>query len=748
MAIIYLQDKEQFHLTGGGASYVFRVMENRQLEHLYHGKQLPADADLSYLAERGHRDMQAGPFFRNPDFSLEHIRQEYPPANTGDCRHPAYELERGDGSRVFDFRYRTHRIYDGKREIPGLPAVYTEDPAEAETLEVDLEDEETGTILTLYYTVFRDFPAIARHARFTGGKETVVIRRAMSLSLDYPDRDWQMLTLCGAWARERAVRTQPLHYGVQSVYSLRGCSSHQFNPFLGLVRDNTTEESGEAIGLSLLYSGDFVAAADVDNFDVTRLLIGINPDEFSWTLRPGEIFDTPEAVLVYSDHGLGGMSRTFHTLYRERLARGYWRDHVRPILINNWEATYFDFDESCLLSMAKKARELGVELFVLDDGWFGKRNSAMSSLGDWIPNLEKLPDGISGLSRKIVRMGLAFGLWIEPEMVSVDSDLYRRHPDWVLGDSRHPLSFARNQLVLDFSKEEVVDFLYSALTRLFDSAEISYIKWDMNRSLTEVFSAGNPAWRQPETKHRYILGVYRLYERLRRAYPKILFESCASGGARFDPGMLYYAPQAWTSDDTDAVERVSIQYGTSIVYPVSGMGSHVSKVPNEQLGRMEPLRTRGITAMFGTFGYELDITKLSPEELGEMAQQTALMKKYRKLIQFGNLYRLRSPFAGRRNEAAWMILSEQGDHGLAAYFRFLQEPEAPYRRLRLQGLDPDETYLVRELYLESPREVVRSGAELMQTGIILSDSYSGVRDKSLLPLRGDYLARLFEIIRI
>ena len=747
MAIEFLQDREQFHLTGGGVSYVFRIMENRQLEQLYHGRQLPTMTDLGYLAERGHRDMQASPFFDNPDFSLEHIRQEYPPANTGDCRHPAYELERSDGSRVFDFRYQSHRIYDGKHAIPGLPAVYTEDPKEAQTLEIDLKDEETGTVQTQYYTVFRDYPAIARHVRFTGGRETVVIHRAMSLSIDYPDKNYQMLDLCGAWARERSVQLHPLEYGSQSVYSLRGCSSHQFNPFIGLVRDNVTEQSGEAIGLSLLYSGDFLAAADVDNFDVTRLQIGINPDGFDWTLRPGEVFDTPEAVLVYSDQGLGGMSRTFHTLYRERLVRGCWRDRVRPILLNNWEATYFDFDEGQILSMAEKAKELGAELFVLDDGWFGKRNSSMSSLGDWTPDLEKIPDGISGLSRKIDAMGLKFGLWIEPEMVNEDSDLYRKHPDWVLGDARHPLSYARNQLVLDFSKEEVVDYLFHTLSRLFGDARISYIKWDMNRSLTEVFSSGNPAWRQQETRHRYILGVYRLYELLHQRYPEILFESCASGGARFDPGMLYYAPQTWTSDDTDAVERVRIQYGTSMVYPVSSIGAHVSRVPNEQLGRMESLRMRGIVAMFGTFGYELDITRQDETALQEMAQQVVMFKKYRRLIQFGALYRLRSPFSGRQNEAAWMILSEQGDIGLVAYFRFLQEPEAPYRRLPLQGLDPAAKYQITELYLDHPVPKTATGAELMQIGIILSDTYSGIKDSSLLPLRGDYMARLFEIVR-
>lgn len=745
MAIIYNPEIRQFHLKGHDISYVFRVMENDQLEQLYHGSPLPTNVDLTYLAERGHRDMQASPFWENPDFSLEHIRQEYPAPNIGDYRTCAFELERADGSRVFNFRYRTHRITEGKPGIPGLPATYVEDPAEAETLEIELEDSVSGVTLILYYTVFRDYPVVARHARFIGGKDTVTIRSAMSLSIDYPDKDYEMIDLAGTWARERAVRRRPLDYGCQSVYSLRGCSSHQFNPFIALVRKNTTENAGEAIGLSLIYSGDFLAEAEVDNFDITRLRIGIHPQEFSWTLEAGASFDTPEAVLAYSRDGMGGMSRAFHALYRTRLARGYWRDRPRPILLNNWEATYFDFTEDKILSMAALAKDLGVELFVLDDGWFGKRNSSQSSLGDWYPNLDKIPSGIDGLSHKIAAMGLRFGLWIEPEMINEDSDLYRSHPEWVLGDKRHPLCYARNQLVLDFSKDEVVDYLFQMLSHLIDSAEISYIKWDLNRSLSEVFSEGNNASWQRETRHRYILGVYRLYQMLTDRYPQILFESCASGGARFDPGMLYYAPQAWTSDDTDAVERIKIQYGTSMVYPVSSMGAHVSVVPNEQLGRCESLRMRAAVAMFGTFGYELDITRFTPEERDEVMQQIVMMKQYRELIQFGTLYRLQSPFEGDGNEAAWMVLAPDGSRALLAYYRILQRPEAKYRRLRLQGLQPETRYEVEEILLpEEPVTGVYSGAELTQAGLVMSDTYSGVKGR-LASIRGDYMARVWEI---
>src|SRR5699024_10804683 len=433
---------------------------------------------------------------------------------------------------------------------------------------------------------------------------------------------------------------------VQAVYSLRGCSSHNYNPFLALKREETTEGNGEVYGFSLVYSGNFLAQADVDTYDTTRVTMGIHPDTFSWNLKPGETFQTPEAVMVYSDHGLNGMSQAYHTLYRSRLARGFWRDRERPVLINNWEATYFDFDEDKILEIVKTAKELGVELFVLDDGWFGKRNDDTSSLGDWYPNLEKLPDGITGVARRVEEMGLKFGLWFEPEMTNKESRLYREHPDWILSVPGRKVSVGRNQYVLDFSREEVVNAIFEQMKKVLTEAPISYIKWDMNRSMSEVYSAGAGAKDQGKVMHKYILGVYRLYDMLTKEFPEILFESCASGGARFDPGLLYYAPQCWTSDDTDAVERCKIQYGTSFVYPVSSMGAHVSAVPNHQLLRNTSLETRANVAYFGTFGYELDPNRLTEEEKEEVKAQITFMKQYRHLIQYGTFYRLLSPFEG------------------------------------------------------------------------------------------------------
>ena len=499
--------------------------------------------------------------------------------------------------------------------------------------------------------------------------------------------------------------------------SRRGNSSHEQNPFVALKRPCTTEESGEVIGFSLIYSGNFRIQAEVDTHDVTRITVGINPEGFDWKLEPGEEFQTPEAVMVYSCHGLNGMSQTFHRLYGKRLARGYWRDRPRPILINNWEATYFDFTEEKLLNIARKAQECGVELFVLDDGWFGARNGEHAGLGDWIANRERLPEGISGLSEKIEAIGMKFGLWFEPEMVNKDSDLYREHPDWILQTPGRNASHGRYQYVLDFSRKEVVDRIYEMMEKILSESKISYIKWDMNRSITECYSAVLPADRQGEVFHRYILGVYDLYDRLTAKFPEVLFESCASGGGRFDPGLLYYAPQGWASDDSDAVERLKIQYGTSMCYPISSIGSHVSVVPNHQVFRNTPLHTRANVACFGTFGYELDLNKLTGEELQEVREQIVFMKEYRELLQFGTFYRIKSPF--EENETVWMSVSRDQKTALVGYYRVLNGANLPYSRVRLQGLNPD--FLYENIY----NGTEHYGDELMNYGLITTDGSAG-----------------------
>ena len=525
------------------------------------------------------------------------------------------------------------------------------------------------------------------------------------------------MQLSGAWSRERYIKNRTLEQGITAIDSMRGNSSHEHNPFLALKRHNTDENAGEAIGISLVYSGNFRMQAEVDTHNVTRITAGINPEGFDWKLEPGESFQTPEAVLVYSENGLNGMSQTFQKLYAKRLARGYWRDKARPILNNNWEATYFDFTEDRLVEIAGKAKECGVELFVLDDGWFGARRNDRAGLGDWVANEELLPNGIKGLSERIEALGLKFGLWFEPEMVNKDSDLYRAHPDWILQTPGRNTSHGRYQYVLDFARKEVVDYIYGMMTKLLSESKISYIKWDMNRSITECYSSKLPSDRQGEVFHRYILGVYDLYERLTNEFPEVLFESCASGGGRFDPGMLYYAPQGWTSDDSDAIERLKIQYGTSMCYPLSSMGSHVSVVPNHQVFRNTPLHTRANVAYFGTFGYELDLNKLTEEEIKEVKEQIAFMKEYREVLQFGTFYRLKSPFEG--NETVWMVTNEDRTLAIVGYYRVLNGVNQPYSRVRLQGLDPDMVYENVWNHTEN------YGDELMNYGLITSDVTAG-----------------------
>ena len=740
MPIIYNEKTREFHLYNQEISYIIKILDNDQPGQLYYGKRLTHREDFSHLFEYAMRDMSPYAFEGNSTFSLENIKQEYPTFGCGDMRFPAYEIERENGSHVVEFVYKEHKIYNGKPKLEGLPATYVESDDEAQTLELVLEDTSINTRIVLLYTIYEAFPVIARSVRFEcDSDEKITLLSAMSACVDLPDKDYEMIDLAGVWARERYVRRHKLDYGIQSIYSMRGCSSYQFNPFLALARENADEFQGQVYGFSLVYSGNFLAQTEVDNYDTARVLMGIHPNGFKWTLGKGESFQTPEMVMVYSEAGLNGMSQTFHKLYRTRLARGTWRDKVRPILINSWEAFYFDFDAPKLLGLADAAADLGMELFVLDDGWFGKRDDSTSSLGDWYPNEEKLKGTLKELAEKINAKGLKFGLWIEPEMTNKDSDLYRAHPDWLLAEQGKRICHSRTQYVLDFSKKEVREYIGDMLENLLAEVPVSYIKWDMNRTFSEVFSNGNDREYQGKVCHKYILGVYELYERLTSRFPHVLFESCASGGARFDPGMLYYTPQGWTSDDTDAIERLKIQYGTSMVYPVSCMGSHVSASPNHQTNRVTPLETRADVAYFGTFGYELDLLKLGEEDKAEIRRQIAFMKEKRDLIQKGTFYRLKSPFEG--NETAWMIVSEDQKKALVGYYRVMQPVNVGFKRLKLKGLKEDTCYKVSGYAYDC------YGDELMQVGMILSDSASGVWKKGVND-KGDFQAEVFEIVAV
>ena len=738
MSIVFHEKNRTFHLFNDKISYIMAVLPNGQMGQLYFGKRIHQREDYSYLLEMMARPMGSYVFENDRTLSLEHVKQEYGVYGSTDYRCPAVEILQENGSRISDFCYKGHTVSGGKPKLKGLPATYTESDSEAETLTLVLEDKVTGIELELLYTLFAGSGIIARSARFLNcGKKPVHLLKAMSLCMDLPDHDYDWIQFSGAWARERYPKKRRLETGIQSVGSMRGHSSHEHNPFVILKRPTADEFQGEVIGFSLIYSGNFLAQAEVDTHDTTRVLLGINPEWFDWKLEPGEEFQTPEAVMVYTDRGMNDMSQTFHRLFQKRLARGYWRDRERPILINNWEATYFDFTEERIVEIAKKAKEQGIELFVLDDGWFGKRTSERAGLGDWKANPERLPEGITGLAQKIEALGMKFGLWFEPEMVNKDSDLYREHPDWILSVPERRQSQGRYQYVLDFSRKEVVDYIYDRMAEILGRGKVSYVKWDMNRSITECWSAALPADRQGEVFHRYILGVYGLYDRLNKAFPEVLFESCASGGGRFDPGLLYYAPQGWASDDTDAAERLKIQYGTSYCYPISSIGAHVSASPNHQIMRSTPLYTRANVACFGTFGYEMDLNRLTAEEQEEVKRQTAFMKKYRSVLQFGSFYRLESPFEG--NVTAWMSVSGDRKTAVVGWYRTLNGINMGYTRVKLRGLEPDSVYRV------SADGVLRGeyyGDELMNVGLVTSDADSGELLPGMRP-SCDFDSRIF-----
>ncbi len=724
MTISYQASNQLFHLQSEGMSYLIQIVEGHPA-HVYWGARLRDDADLTQMLQLQERAFAPNPIPSKRSITLDTLPQEYPQYGTSDFRGPAYQVQLDNGTRITELIYHSYRITPGKPALQGLPHVYTESDAEAETLELFLRDP-SGLEVVLRYTVFSQHDVVVRSTSFNNlGSESIRLEHAASASIDFPDSDYDWLQLAGSWTRERHVQRRALAQGGTRIESRRGASSHQLNPFAAILRRGADEQQGEVYGFSLVYSGSFAAEAEVDQFATTRVSIGINPFDFSWLLQAGEHFQTPEAVMVYSNNGLGGMSRTYHRLYRSRLCRGVHRDKERPILINNWEATYFNFTADKIESIARDASELGIELFVLDDGWFGKRDTDNSSLGDWFVDKNKLPGGLEDLADRVNKLDLQFGLWVEPEMVSPDSELYRAHPDWCLHVPDRRRTEGRQQLVLDMSRTDVRDYLFETLSGVFSSAPISYVKWDMNRHMTEIGSALLPPERQKETAHRYMLGLYELLERITSTFPNILFESCSGGGGRFDPGMLYYMPQTWTSDDTDAVERLKIQYGTSLVYPVSTMGAHVSAIPNHQVGRSVPLEMRGDVAMSGNFGYELDLTKLSEEEKELVKQQVAFYKTYRALIQQGELYRLKSPFEG--NETAWMFVSADQREAIVFYFQVLAEPYAPLRWLKLQGLAAELNYRVGDT------DTAFGGDRLMQHGL------------SLQGLHGDFASRVFTL---
>lgn len=719
-----------FHLTAGDSSYIFSVFHGFLIHH-YCGPKV-SDDDVEYLMVQVHHDSTV-PHPADVEYdwySCDIAPFECPGNGTGDYRPSAVAVRLAEADNAFsgttatEVRYVSHEIVKGKPKVDMQPAVYAEDD-EADTLIVTCKDPATDVKFIFYYTAMRDYPVICRRMVIENTTKTAQpldVLRSYSACLDFANIEPQaeLVHLWGTWGRERYIERTPLMHGSMSLSSTRGASSHYHNPFAALVTKETTEENGMAIGMSLVYSGNFDITCNVDAFGMTRLMAGINPVDFTWRLEHGESFVTPETVIAISNEGLGKMSRTYHKLYRTHLCRGEWKDKERPILVNNWEATYFDFTDEKLLEIAKIAAECGIEMFVMDDGWFGTRNSNDCSMGDWWVNEDKLKCGLPKLVEQINDMGLKFGIWFEPEAISPGSQLTTEHPDWVMQIEGRAKSLGRNQYILDMTRSDVRDYLFNIMADTLASANIEYIKWDFNRNLTEVGSSILPECRRQEVFHRYVLGLYELLDRLTTAFPHVLLEGCSSGGGRFDPAMLYYSPQYWTSDDTDAMERLDIQLGTSVVYPASSMSCHVSASPNHQTGRETSFETRGNVAMGGAFGYELDLTLLSDEDKEMIKKQVADYHKYYDIINRGEMYRLILPTDTVNSKcgkcAAWMYVAEDKSEALAT-FVVIRTSIHPVYFLKMRGLDP------QAVYVDEATGKEYHGDTLMNAGMNLTRDY-------------------------
>lgn len=724
MGVVFEEEKQVFLLNTRNTSYQFRIAEFGFLEHLYYGKRINEPVD--YLPIRLRHGFEANPYEMKQDRSLclDLLEQEYPGFGVSDFKTSACSIIHADGSNCIDFRYVSHRIYDGKYEIEGMPSLRKKE-GDWITLEVVMKDIATKVEAILLYGVLESQDIITRHVIIRNLEVTnITLNSAYSTCLTFPTDQMDQIDFYGSWGHERNVQRTSVRHGKSVVDSIRGISSHYYNPAIILCERTATETAGDCYGTALVYSGNFAITVEVNDFKQTRMIAGIHPDTFMWELKPGECFATPEAVMSFSSEGLTGLSHNFHNVVRHFLIPEKFEDERCPVLLNNWEATMIDFDEEQLVKIAQTGKELGVEMFVMDDGWFGRRTNEFRGLGDWQCNLEKLPSGIAGFSKRIHNLGLKFGIWIEPEMVSEDSKLYEEHPEWCIRIPGRNPTRQRYQLILDYSRNEVVEAMFQQLYEEFKDAKIDYIKWDMNRSMTDRYSTALDSSRQGELCHRYVLGFYKLMEKLTEAFPDVRIEGCCGGGGRFDLGVLYYAPQIWCSDDTDAIERIEIQHGTSFFYPPSVMGSHVSVCPNQQTGRSVPIDTRASVAYYGTFGYELDPNELSLEEKEAVKKQIEYYKKYAHVSAFGNYYRLTD--MGKEFVAFMSVAKDRS----SAIFTFVQLKTSANKGIiyiKLQGLDENKIYVISELGLEL------SGSSLMYAGLPMP------------VIKADYMAKTYTL---
>ncbi|MCI6017883.1 MAG: alpha-galactosidase [Clostridiales bacterium] len=723
MDIIFHQKEKIFQINTENTSYLMAVADERYLGHLYYGKRME-DYHGFYLLRTEEKPFVPSINLREKSAFLDAFPQEYSTWGVGDYRESCLNVRNSDGCLGCELLFDSYRIIDGKPALKGLPATFCGE-SKGKTLEITCVDPVLSLKVILRYSIFEDSDAIARSAEIINESGQILhIEKALSACLDMDNEAFDMITLNGSWGRERRIVRRPASLGRQSAASVRGESSHQEHPFMALVTPGTDQTQGEVYAMHFVYSGNFMAMTEVTQFDSLRMVMGIHPDNFDWELKPGNHFQTPEVIMVYSDEGLGKMTRTYHDVYRNHLIRSPYLHRPRPILINNWEATYFDFDSDKLLDIAREAKKAGIEMLVMDDGWFGHRDNDDSSLGDWFVNENKIKGGLKKLVDDVQSEGLLFGLWFEPEMISPDSLLYKKHPEWVISIPGRVPTQIRCQYVLDLSRPEVVDYAYEAVASILRSADISYVKWDMNRQLCDIGSTYLNRKNQGELLHRYTLGVYKMQERLITEFPNLLLENCSGGGARFDPGMLYYSPQIWCSDDTDAIERLAIQEGTALVYPLSVMGAHVSDCPNHAVGRVTPFATRGHVALAGTFGYELDITKISDEDRAQVKLQTAMYHQYNDLIREGDYFRIAS-WQENHLYDCWQVVSKQKDETLVTYVQVLSQPNFRSRKIKLAGLDPKGVYKLEDTGKIYSGEMLMNAGFLIQRkmGDFISDLY-------------------------
>ncbi len=729
MAIYYDENKKIFQLNTNNTTYLIGIVdEQRYIGHIYYGRRMET-YDGAYLLRTEEAPFTPSVNKREKGAFLDCFPMEYPTGGVGDYRESCFNVRTSDGYRGCELHYTGHRIYNGKSKLSGLPATFASEQ-QAQTLELICKDECLDIEVTLLYSVIEECDIIARSVQIKNcSKSPIYLEKVLSACLDMDNQNFEMMTLNGSWARERHIAGNPISWGKQSISSIRGESSHQAHPFLAITTPNTTQDFGEVYAMHFVYSGNFLAQAELSQFESVRMVMGIHPEGFEWKLGENEQFQAPEVILTYSAMGIGKMTKNLHDLYRNHLIRSPYLHQKRPILINNWEATYFDFTSEKLLAIAKEAKRLGIEMLVMDDGWFGKRNSDDCSLGDWTVNEDKIIGGLEKLVTEIKKIGLKFGIWFEPEMISPDSNLYREHPDWAIQIPGREGTLIRCQYVLDLSRKEVRDYAYESIASILRSADIDYVKWDMNRQLTDMGSWTLAPDCKGELYHRYVLGLYEMQERLVEEFPQLLLENCSGGGARFDPGMLYYSPQIWCSDDTDAIERLNIQEGTAMIYPLSVIGAHVSDCPNHTVGRNTPFQTRGHVALAGTFGYELDITKIPEQDRQMIPAQVEDYHKYNDLIREGDYDRIAS-WRENHNYDCWQVTAKDGSEALLTYVQVLSRANFHSRKICLKSLIPNADY-----YLEETGQIYR-GEMLMYGGFLIPTIF------------GDFESHLYHFIKL